>query len=105
MQNRIESLRTSRGWTQRDLASRAGTSQARVSAAENGVDVRTSTALAIAAAFELPVAEVFGHFRRRRRPRRARSAAPATASTPAPRLGGYGNKSIEEAPSAAEQPS
>lgn len=80
MQNRIASLRGDRAWTQRDLARRARVPQARVSAAESGVDVRTSTALKLARAFSVPVEELFGHLVPRAPRRRVRASQEGAAA-------------------------
>jgi molybdate-binding protein/DNA-binding XRE family transcriptional regulator len=58
--NRIKSCRTAKGWSQEDLAERAGISRAGVSAIETGRLVpSTSAALALAAALDCRVEDIF----------------------------------------------
>jgi len=56
-----------RGWTDGELARRAGLDRAHVNAVKNGrLEPTVATALAIARALGLPVAAVFGAATRRR---------------------------------------
>ncbi|MBX3467353.1 MAG: helix-turn-helix domain-containing protein [Planctomycetes bacterium] len=59
--NRVQAARTARGWTQAELARRAGVSRAEVSAIETGRSASPSTgaALALGAALGLAVEELF----------------------------------------------
>lgn len=60
LDNSVARLRASRGWSQVELARRAGMSRAEVSAIETGrVSPSTALALAISRALELPVEGVF----------------------------------------------
>ncbi|MHB1265186.1 MAG: helix-turn-helix transcriptional regulator [Gemmatimonadaceae bacterium] len=87
MENRIKPLREARGWSQLDLATAAGTSQQQVARIESGTQsVRLELALALAAALEAELAEVFPDARRplarvrKRRAGRARSGEPEPAT-------------------------
>ena len=55
---RIRELRLERGWTQETLAERAGLHPKYPGPVERGRDIRLSTARAIAAAFDLTLAEL-----------------------------------------------
>ncbi|MGO8749094.1 MAG: helix-turn-helix transcriptional regulator [Thermoguttaceae bacterium] len=58
--NRVRTCRTARGWSQDELATRAGISRARVSAIETGRSVpSTVAALALAAALDCHVEDLF----------------------------------------------
>lgn len=60
MQNRLKTLRTSRGWSQGDLAERLGVSRQSVNAVETGkYDPSLPLAFRIAELFELTIEEVF----------------------------------------------
>ncbi len=87
MENRIRPLREERAWSQHDLATAAGTSQQQVARIEAGTQsVRLELALALAAALEAELAEVFPDARRplararKRRAGRARSGEPEPAT-------------------------
>lgn len=54
----LRSLRLSRGWSQKDLADRAGIRQGTVSSLENGHNARPSTVRLIAEALGVTVREV-----------------------------------------------
>jgi transcriptional regulator with XRE-family HTH domain len=74
MPNDLPRLLAVRGWTDGELAARAGLDRAHVNQLKNGRALPTvATALAIAGALGLPVAEAFppGTTVRRRRHRRA----------------------------------
>ena len=58
---RLRTLRIARGWSQGDLAERAGISRTGVSAIEGQrLDPSVTTALALARALEVSVEELFG---------------------------------------------
>lgn len=60
MRNRIRELRSSRDWSQQDLATRLGMSRQAVTAIETGKsEPSLSTALRIAWLFDVPVEDVF----------------------------------------------
>ena len=60
MQNRLKTLRTSRGWSQGDLAEQLGVSRQSVNAVETGkYDPSLPLAFRIAELFELTIEEVF----------------------------------------------
>ena len=60
MKNRIRELRTERGWTQADLATRLEVSRNSVNAIENGkYDPSLPLAFSIAELFDLPIEQVF----------------------------------------------
>jgi transcriptional regulator with XRE-family HTH domain len=72
MSARLLTLLAARGWSDVELAARAGLDRAHVNQVKNGRALPTvATALAIARALGVPVAEVFppGSTTRRRRPR------------------------------------
>ena len=72
MRNAIGPLIAARGWTDADLAERAGLARAHVNQVKNGRALPTvATALLIARALRVPVATAFppGSSARRRRPR------------------------------------
>ncbi|HEY0996230.1 MAG TPA: helix-turn-helix transcriptional regulator [Gemmatimonadaceae bacterium] len=85
MENRIRPLRDARGWSQHDLATAAGTSQQQVARIEAGTQsVRLELALALAAALEAELAEVFPDARRPLARARKRRAGRARAGEPEP---------------------
>lgn len=85
MENRIRPLREARGWSQHDLATAAGTSQQQVARIEAGTQsVRLELALALAAALEAELAEVFPDARRPLARARKRRAGRARAGEPEP---------------------
>lgn len=58
--NRLKALRAERGWTQAELADRAGVSRKTINTVENGVFTpSTVVALRLAAAFEVSVEDIF----------------------------------------------
>lgn len=60
MKNRIRELRTERGWTQADLATRLEVSRNSVNAIENGkYDPSLPLAFSIAELFGLPIEKIF----------------------------------------------
>jgi putative transcriptional regulator len=60
MKNRIRVLRAERGWSQAELAERAGVSRNSINSIENGrFDPSLSLAFAIADAFERTIEQVF----------------------------------------------
>jgi len=60
MKNRIRELRTERGWTQADLATRLEVSRNSVNAIENGkYDPSLPLAFSIAELFDLPIEQIF----------------------------------------------
>ena len=60
MKNRIRELRTERGWTQADLATRLEVSRNSVNAIENGkYDPSLPLAFSIAQLFDLPIEKIF----------------------------------------------
>lgn len=60
MKNRIRELRTERGWTQADLATRLEVSRNSVNAIENGkYDPSLPLAFKIAEIFKLTIEEIF----------------------------------------------
>ena len=60
MKNRIRELRTERGWTQADLATRLEVSRNSVNAIENGkYDPSLPLAFSIAELFDLPIEKIF----------------------------------------------
>ena len=60
MNNRIPSLRAERGWTQADLAIRAGVSRQTINAIEKGkFDPSLPVAFRLARLFELRIEEIF----------------------------------------------
>jgi putative transcriptional regulator len=60
MKNRIRELRTERGWTQADLATRLEVSRNSVNAIENGKsDPSLPLAFSIAELFNLPIEQIF----------------------------------------------
>ncbi|HPI49499.1 MAG TPA: helix-turn-helix transcriptional regulator [Hyphomonadaceae bacterium] len=60
MKNRIRELRTERGWTQADLATRLEVSRNSVNAIENGkYDPSLPLAFSIAELFNLPIEQIF----------------------------------------------
>lgn len=85
MENRIRPLREARGWSQHDLATAAGTSQQQVARIEAGTQsVRLELALALAAALEADLAEVFPDARRPLARVRKKRAGRARAGEPEP---------------------
>lgn len=61
MLNRIEELRRERGWSQKDVADRAGTTQANIQRYETGAsDMKVSMAISIANAFGVTVESLLG---------------------------------------------
>ena len=71
--NELARLLASRGWTDAQLATRAGLDRAHVNQVKNGRTLPTiGTALAIARALNLAVTTVFPPGRPTRRPRRRR---------------------------------
>ncbi len=60
MRNRITDLRAERGWTQADLAQRAGVSRQTINAVETGkFDPSLPLAFRLAKLFELRIEELF----------------------------------------------
>ena len=60
LQNSLKDHRAARGWTQADLAERAGVTRKTINTVENGVFVpSTVLALRLAHAFEVPVETLF----------------------------------------------
>lgn len=60
MKNRIGELRTSRGWSQGELALRAGVSRQTINAIETGkFDPSLPTAFTLSRLFELPIEQIF----------------------------------------------
>ena len=60
MKNRITSLRAERGWTQADLALRAGVSRQTINAIETGkFDPSLPVAFRLARLFDLKIEDVF----------------------------------------------
>src|SRR5260370_38330364 len=60
--NGVKHARVERGWSQEELARRAGISRAAVSAIEiNRLVPSVAAALALARSFECPVEDLFGH--------------------------------------------
>ncbi len=60
LRNRLKERRAERGWTQADLAERAGVSRKTINTVENGVFTpSTVLALRLAAAFGLKVEDLF----------------------------------------------
>jgi len=60
MKNRITSLRAERGWTQADLAIRAGVSRQTINAIETGkFDPSLPVAFRLARLFDLKIEDVF----------------------------------------------
>lgn len=60
MKNHLRELRTERGWTQADLATRMDVSRQTVNAIENGkFDPSLPIAFRIARLFEKPIEEIF----------------------------------------------
>ena len=60
MKNRITSLRAERGWTQADLAMRAGVSRQTINAIEKGkFDPSLPVAFRLARLFDLRIEDVF----------------------------------------------
>jgi putative transcriptional regulator len=60
MKNRITDLRAERGWTQADLAQRAGVSRQTINAIETGkFDPSLPLAFRLARLFELTIEELF----------------------------------------------
>lgn len=58
--NRLKDLRAECGWTQAELAERVGVTRKTVNTVENGVFVpSTVLALKLAAAFDLPLEQLF----------------------------------------------
>lgn len=58
--NRLKALRAEKGWTQADLAERAGVTRKTINTVEGGIFTpSTVLALRIARVFELPVEQVF----------------------------------------------
>lgn len=57
--NNLKSHRTARGWTQGELAEKAGTKQQQIQRIESGGSVKLPLATSIAAVLELPLVEVF----------------------------------------------
>lgn len=69
IRNTVGRLQAARGWTDAELAARAGINRAHVNQLKNGRALPTvATAFALARALEAPLAEVFpaGSARRRR---------------------------------------
>lgn len=60
LNNNLKALRAERGWTQAELADRAGVSRKTINTVENGVFTpSTVVALRLAAAFEVSVEAIF----------------------------------------------
>ena len=60
LHNRLKDLRADRGWTQADLAERAGVSRKTINTVENGVFTpSTILALKLSLAFGRPVEDLF----------------------------------------------
>lgn len=60
LRNRIKVLRAEKGWTQADLAERAGVTRKTINTVEGGIFTpSTVLALRIARVFEVPVEQVF----------------------------------------------
>jgi putative transcriptional regulator len=60
VKNRIGELRASRGWSQGDLALRAGVSRQTINAIETGkFDPSLPTAFTLARLFDLPIEQIF----------------------------------------------
>ena len=58
--NRLKALRAERGWSQAELAEKAGVSRKTINTVENGVFTPSATlALVLAQTFGLPVEAVF----------------------------------------------
>ena len=68
MKNRIGELRTARGWSQGDLAARAGVSRQTINAIETGkFDPSLPTAFTLARLLDLPIEQIFDDERAPRR--------------------------------------
>ena len=77
MRNAIASLLAARGWTDAELAARAGLDRAHVNQVKNGRALPTvATALVIARALHFPVATAFPPGSGVRRPRRVSRQKP-----------------------------
>ena len=60
LRNSLKDHRAARGWTQADLAERAGVTRKTINTVENGVFTPSTTlALRLAQAFEVPVETLF----------------------------------------------
>lgn len=60
MRNRVAQLRTARGWSQGELATRVQVSRQTINAIETGrFDPSLPTAFRLARLFELPIEEIF----------------------------------------------